>query len=391
MTHPLRDAPEGAGGGTGLRVGYLVFRPESLTFTVCRALSECGIGVSIWTADAEPGARLASSIQQRVQGIDGVRIVGRDAAQRPEVLDRLIVQCFPRTHDVLRELPPLAARARAITLISAGDRSRRWAEALRLQGLELRSLGAAARRVDRVLYKDGFHKVDLFAAGRRRDMVGFDVHSQFLSDRDKQTVMHARDWDPHVARPLRANFMGCRDPQPRLAILDAVRERFVSPSGTAIASPGGQPMFWCEYSDAAPQGLTPVEFVQTLTQSDFTLCPLGYSRVTHRPLEALLRGSIPVLDASELDLYGIELADGGNCIAVGRDGWAAAVDRIAAMPEPAVLAMRARVHAMRPALDYARLAAGICSRLGLQRPQVEVAGRSAAHPDDAASRHETTT
>jgi hypothetical protein len=126
-------------------------------------------------------------------------------------------------------------------------------------------------------------------------------------------------------------------------------------------------MYWHEYSDAAPNGLAPEEFVKLLTQSDFTLCPRGYSVVTHRPIEALLRGSIPVLASDELDLYGIDLEDGMNCIGV-RDGrWSEAVQRILAADENSMVAMRTRIHAMfRAKLAYDAIAERIRSRVGAQ-------------------------
>ncbi|NWG74973.1 MAG: hypothetical protein HXY24_10265 [Rubrivivax sp.] len=345
---------------------YLAFRPESLTYTVCRALSECGHAVSVWVADPEFGSRAEPSIQRRVAGIDRVQVVGRDAARLPPSIDRLIVQTFPRPADVMRELPMLASRARAITLISAGDRSRRWRDAVKLQWLEANRLGRTLGRVDRVLYKDGFHRHDLFALLRRRGVVGFDVHSQFLSQVAERDAMHARDWAPDAVRPCLVNFLGSRDPQARLQVLDEVRHRFVSPAGEALSPRPGKRMYWCEYSDAAPGGLPPDQFVATLTQSDFTLCPRGYSLVTHRPLEALLRGSIPVLRADELGLYGVDLVDGRTCIAVGDGGWGAALDRIGALSEDEIVAMRRHVHAMRASLDYAVLARGMCNRLGVQ-------------------------
>lgn len=354
-----------------MQLWYLVYRPESLTYTVCRALSEGGHGVSIWVADPEFGSRGETSIQKRVSGIAGVCVVGRDVARLPKTIDRLIVQTFPRPLDVVRQLPLLAPRARAISLISAGDRSRPRMDAARLQWLEARRLRGALAKVDRVLYKDGFHRVDLFGLLRHRDVVGFDVHSQFLSQPAERDAMHARDWLPQTDRPYLVNFLGSRDPQSRLAILDAVRHLFVSPAGDALGVRPGKRMFWCEYSDAEPGGLTPPQFVETLTQSDFTLCPRGYSLVTHRPLEALLRGSIPVLDAGELDLYGVDLVDGRTCIAVGDAGWVAALDRIKALRDDEVAAMRRHVHAMRASLDYDQVAAGICRRLGNLLPVKE--------------------
>jgi hypothetical protein len=348
-----------------MQLWYLVFRPDSLTYTVCRALSEIGHAVSIWAVDPELGQRPESSIQKRVGGITGVSVLGRDASRLPATIERLVVQSFPRPAEVVRDLPLLARRARHVSLVSAGDRSRRWIDALKLQWLEARRLGTALRRVDRVLYKDGFHRVDLFAAIRARAVVGFDVHSQFLSQLAECDAMHAVDWAPDAARPYLVNFMGSRDPRSRLDILDTVRRQFVSPSGAPVCPRPGKQMLWIEYSDAQPGGLPPLKFIETLAASDFTLCPRGYSLVTHRPPEALLRGSIPVLDANELDLYGIELVDGRNCIAVGAAGWPAAVERMVALPETEIVAMRRHVHEMRPALDYARVASGIGARLGV--------------------------
>lgn len=348
-----------------MELGYLVFRPDSLTFTVCNALGTCGHGVSILVADDGFESRAASSIQKRVSAIGGVRSVGCDMPQRPATFERLIVQATPRQVDVLRDLPRLAARASAITLISAGDRSRSWIDAFGAQWFELTRLGTARRRVDRVLFKDGFYRVDLFGVFRHREVVGFDVHSQFLSNAQERDAMHATDWSLEDVRPYLVNFLGSRDPQPRLAILDTMRHLFVSQSGQAKGAPGGKQMYWCEYSDATPGGLPPLQFVDTLTKSDFTLCPRGYSLVTHRPIEALLRGSIPVLRADELDLYGVALVDGKTCIAVDDDGWARAVERILAMPEAQIRAMRQNVQGIRPALDYATVAAGICRRLGV--------------------------
>jgi hypothetical protein len=50
---------------------------------------------------------------------------------------------------------------------------------------------------------------------------------------------------------------------------------------------------------------------------------------------------------------------------VGDDGWAKAIERILALPQAQITAMRRNVHAMRPALEYATVAAGICRRLGV--------------------------
>jgi hypothetical protein len=164
---------------------------------------------------------------------------------------------------------------------------------------------------------------------------------------------------------MRANFLGSRDPSMRSRILHSVQGYF----GDAASSGNSayKPTYWHVYSDAQPAALSAAEFLKVLSDSDFTLSPPGYSLVTHRPVEALLRGSVPVLNADELALYDLGLADGVNCIAVPPGGWAAAMQRIMDMSEAQVASMRRNVHAM---LDekvaYAALARDISRRLGVE-------------------------
>jgi hypothetical protein len=105
-------------------------------------------------------------------------------------------------------------------------------------------------------------------------------------------------------------------------------------------------MYWHEYPDTAPIGIEPQEFLKVLTRSDFTLCPRGYSLVTHRPMEALLRGSIPVLSTDELDLYGIRLVDGENCVGVPVGRWPETLRRLACIEQREIIRMRGIIHAM---------------------------------------------
>jgi hypothetical protein len=348
---------------------HLVFRADSLTYTIGRALRECGHEVAVWVVDPEFGTRAQDGIQRRLAATAGVRLLGRDAAALPERIERLVIQVFPRPFDALRDVPVLAPRAERITLVTAGDRSRRWAEALRLQRAELGCLGRDWRRVDRVLYKDGAYRADRYTLRRPRAAVGFDTHSQFLHEPRLFDLMHAQDWEPETRRPLLANFIGSRDPTQRGAILDTVRDLFVQPSGEPRRPRPGKSMFWHEYPDANPVGLGAEAFVDALGRSDFTLCPRGWSLVTHRPVEALLRGSIPVLAREETDLYGFDLADGVNCIAVPRGQWPEAIARLTTLSEAAITRMRGNIRSMcRGALEYPAMSARISARVGASAP-----------------------
>jgi hypothetical protein len=350
-----------------MNIWYVVYRTDSLTYTIAKALSVGGYDVSVWVVNPHLDHGLSAGIDKNLRETPRVKVVARDEAALPQAIDRLIVQVFPRPQETLQDVGTLARRARRITLISAGDRSRSWRDAVKQQGLEVRRLGRYASRIDRVLYKDGFYSRDLLGIFKPRRAVGFDAHSQFIHDEELFRAMHARDWDPKIRRPILANFLGSQDPEIRKRVLDSVRPLFQFEDGASHPIASNKSMRWHEYSDAAAIGLDPREFVNVLSDSDFTLCPRGYSLVTHRPIEALLRGSIPVLSDDELDLYGVEFKDKENCIGVQDGRWRETVERLAQMQEPEIAPMRARIHTMfDDFLNYPAMAKRIRARVGME-------------------------
>ena len=349
-----------------MNVWHLVCRTDSLTYTIAKALSVGGHDVSVWVVNPNLDHGLSEGIRTSLRETPRVRIVARDEMALPSVIDRLVIQVFPRPQEALLHAKAPAQRARRITLISAGDRSRPWRDAVKQQLQEVRSLGIDANRIDHVLYKDGFYRRDLLGMFKARHCVGFDPHSQFIHNGELFRAMYARDWDPDARRTILANFLGSRDPEIRKRALDNVRPLFDSASGSSPSSAIHKSMRWHEYSDAAPIGLDPREFIRVLSDSDFTLCPRGYSLVTHRPIEALLRGSIPVLSEDELDLYGVDFKDGQNCITVQDRHWRETVESLARVEEPEIRRMRTNIDAMFDEfLDYPAMAKQIRARIGM--------------------------
>jgi hypothetical protein len=350
-----------------MNVWHVVYRTDSLTYTIAKALSIGGHDVFVWVVNPHLDHGLSAGIDKSLRETARVSVVARDETALPHVIDRLIVQVFPRPLETLQDVDTLARRARRITLISAGDRSRSWRNAVKQQWLEVRRMGRYASRIDRVLYKDGLYSCDLLGVFKSRHAVGFDAHSQFIHDENLFRAMHARDWDPGIRRPILANFLGSQDPEFRKRVLDSVRSFFQPEGGSSSTLASHKSMRWHEYSDAAAIGLDPAEFVRVLSDSDFTLCPRGYSRVTHRPIEAMLRGSIPVLSVDELDLYGIALKDGENCIAVQGGRWREAVEGLACVREAEIARMRTNIHAMFDEfLNYPAMAKRIRARVGVE-------------------------
>ena len=349
-----------------MRACILALWSDSLTFTLAQALAFAGHEVVVVVADAERDTRSEWSLSRRIAEIPGTAVVPDQGSTMRDRFDVLIVQGHPLLlagRETLDRLAPIADRLTAITL---GDRSRHPMHALRLQLRELRWYGRWFRKVDRVVYKDGFRSADLLGVLRPRQVIGFDAHSKFLRDPSLFAKIHAMDWDPGIVRPMRANFLGSRDPAIRTRILDSVHRYFTSPRASPAGDASPKKMYWHAYSDAQPAALGPAEFLDILQASDFTLAPPGYSLVTHRPVEALLRGSIPVLNADELDIYDMGLVDGETCIAAPPDRWPTAMERILAMPEEQVAAMRRKVRLLvTEKVSYAALSRDISRRLGL--------------------------
>ena len=124
-----------------------------------------------------------------------------------------------------------------------------------------------------------------------------------MDDEYKFAYIQKQDWKPAETRPYSINFMGSQDPNRRKLILDSIRPLFVESEQSSYKSSTHKVNVWHEFSDEKPNALKPVEFVDVLSNSDFTLCPPGYSLITHRLIESLLRGSIPILNEYELDIY----------------------------------------------------------------------------------------
>jgi hypothetical protein len=351
-----------------MKLAHIVFRMDSLTYLIARALATAGHEVHVWITDPEFPHVDPYRFAERLRRIVGVSLHGAAASLDPlRRYDRLIVQMFPRPQHMwtCAALSALAAKSDRITLISAGDLSRHRRTAYWLQWRELRLLGKWIFRVDRVAYKDGYHGLDLFMLFKSRRVVGFDVHSWFMDDAVAFAAVQAQDWAVEASRPLRVNFMGSQDPQERKRILDVVRPLLTR--GSIAGEKVAQTIFWHEYSDDKPAALGLPDFLNVLTRSDFTLCPPGYSLVTHRVVEALLRGSIPVLHARELPLYDLELEDGVNCIAVAPEAWLQAIDRCLQMTQAEVIAMRRNIQALaHKQLLYPESSRRMRARLGVE-------------------------
>jgi hypothetical protein len=111
----------------------------------------------------------------------------------------------------------------------------------------------------------------------------------------------------------------------------------------------GADAVWIEYGDDEHhKALTSEQFISTLGEMDFCICPTGWARWTHRVIESLCRGAIPILQ--DTHLYGLGLVDGVNCILVKNNDWFDTVKQALNLPISTLEEMRRNVLALRAML-----------------------------------------
>lgn len=328
-----------------MNVCQIVFCADTVSYMIAKALSFAGHNIYVYFGVPEHEETSLNKIKQRLLRIPRVTVLSdNDDMAQQVTFERLIIQMFPRPQfmESCQAIHTFAKKAQHITLISAGDRSKYWRTAYKMQWKELRAFGKWIKRIDRIVYKDGCHSFDLYALIKSRRVLGFNVHSAFMDEEEKFEYIQKQDWEIEAIRPYGINFMGSQDPARRMCILDSIRPLFAKSDN----SNSFKQNIWHEFSDEKPNALTPLEFVDILTNSDFTLCPTGYSLITHRLIETLLRGSIPILSANELNIYDLDLTDGVNCIAALSDNWQTTIERCFSMEEKNIIKMRKNIHAL---------------------------------------------
>lgn len=197
-------------------------------------------------------------------------------------------------------------------------------------------------RTESIGYIDGLYDFDLFSFFSRKYIIGFDVHSEFLEYKKLKSLMFAFEWMPQVSRKFKINYMGNINPQTRAQIIKKIKS-FLDESNLKFK------VLWIDYGNriSETRGVPPEKYIEYLSESDFTLCPPGYERVTHRVIEALVRGSIPVINEDELYLYDMNLQNEVNCIAVKDGDWIAAIQKILSIKDNQLIQMRYNILAMK--------------------------------------------
>ena len=199
----------------------------------------------------------------------------------------------------------------------------------------------------------------LFA--RRCQPLGVDTHFSFLVNGELQNSLYSA-WETNDVRIHRVNFIGKAAPDKRQSVLNLCRRVLVE-EGLIVSAETTAQCPWFEIGKGQ-NGLEASEYMNLLTNSDFTLCPPGYAVWSHRVVEAILRGSIPVLEIESRDIYDLGLVDGQNCLLVNSDDWPSTIRRLVHLDDSEVVRMRSRLAIMcRERMRPNMLAQSIASRV----------------------------
>jgi len=198
------------------------------------------------------------------------------------------------------------------------------------------------------------------------------IHPQFFG----RTHLFEASFSPEKAgekRAFRVSFAGNREPEKRTKCLEKARERLSSSRDCAFIhhfppgclSPSGKKgknILWVEYGmEGEERGLPPEVYLDALRNSDFCVCAPGWGGWTHRVVEALLQGAIPVLDNEKIYQFG--LMDNENCIVVRNGDWGDAMERVLSMDVADIRRMRVNIAALRESYLLPEAAAARLRRL----------------------------
>ena len=155
------------------------------------------------------------------------------------------------------------------------------------------------------------------------------------------------------------NFLGTYNttpPNERTGIIDRLETSHKISSGTqrlAIGS-GTFEIVWHADRPGTTRERPLNEYLDTVNDSYFTLCLPGYTVTTHRVWEAIICGSIPVLNADLVPHYCLPLVHGQNCWLVQNGDWESALVALSVLNQEKIYEMQSAVKSL--ALNDASMA-----------------------------------
>lgn len=172
-------------------------------------------------------------------------------------------------------------------------------------------------------------------------------HPQILWNEKLRQQIYSTIYGIDQKRLFKFHFIGNYNPLERKVVLEQVKQQLNQipkinivkkyPANTIIDNHTNA--LFIEYGDSGIRGVSSEMYIESLSQSDFCISPMGWGdNWTHRTVEALLRGAIPILE--DPDRYNIGLKDMKNCIVVRKKNWGEAIERAYGLNAESLLKMR---------------------------------------------------
>jgi hypothetical protein len=337
------------------RNGYLIAKTLSLTGYEIFARLENSMGDLV----GDPGA--PNIVERRycswLYSEPGIHVVAEGTL--PPELDVLLFEISSLRPRFRQGLAAWQKRAKRVMAWNTNDHeSSPWGN-LRGELACVKHYWEFLPRAQRVIVGAGRLKLRPTAMMGRTLRQGYFVHPNFYREQHLFQEMFEGDCAEKELRPVRLVFSGNPEPASRRQLIDDVFQvvqafpkvvvlkhheelfsrQFANDERLAlwmVRADSSDPR-WHLRQDVVP----PAKWPGVLRQCDFVFCPPGYEKKTHRVIESLLQGVIPILDCPEE--YDIALADGKNCLKVAPGRWKDAVERALKMKPEEVIRMRAAV------------------------------------------------
>lgn len=348
----------------GIYTGLLTPFVETVAYFLSGA-EDTTVTVILSRADEGPVSKDQPYGLSRLEGMEGVEVVSRDAEARP--MDRLYFSVPVK--NTLRD-----------------SSFWKWFRAARERGVfksnhGLRITTAIKREMMTFPYYPFVNYMVVEGPNLPRIPRFFvkhiclyppSVHPQFFG----RTHLFERPFSPAEVcqeRVFRVSFTGNREPEERAKCLEKVKARLLSapecvfthhflPEEMSRSEKNDKNILWVEYGmEGEERGLPSEAYLDVLRNSEFSVCAPGWGCWTHRVVEALLQGAVPVLDNEEI--YHLGLTDNENCIVVRNGEWGDAAERVLSMDADDIRRMRMNIIALKNKYLFPKTAAARLRRL----------------------------
>lgn len=341
-------------GGKGRKRALLVaHHAEHSTAFVALFLSKAGYDVVVATAGEGAADWGDHQVALRfIRLVPGALIVNEGAIAKTDEFGALYLWWrHPRQYAdaFLDVVGTLARRCEHKLLFYDAQFGNRW-DLWKAQARELRACWRLLLAFEGVAFTTTDVRKGLLDFRMKKKVIPVECGLEFVFKEHLRDELYG-DWQPAGRREFFLQAGGGLSVDTGRAEIAKTLSQFFSERGVTLTSDmhseeKPKRVLWCWNEATIPFDKYPT----ALRNSDFSLCLNGYTW-TSRVAEAVVCGSVPILDTKFLKHYGLPLEDGVNCLIVKGDHprhtWREAVERAMSIPEEKLAEMRGNLRELR--------------------------------------------